>query len=495
MSAMDRTKVRVAIRRKPSAGTKAISPEPTMAPDNVDGTVKVEPSDLLDHPAPSESVGYLIPKTLESAPQLTKGDHDIAVPLDSAAPICCSEEDDKSGLMISLPEYIKPTEDAAALGFVEASDSIEDAPPPEFVKAYESLEDATLVGLPGIRVPSTPTEFNKFRFDPKYQAYPHRQVIGIYVSHLSRNKRELPPGGHEAVQNMLKSLFKIEGLTPEIDRDYKYTWILKTVMGESDLATAPYAFPPNIAEQASIVLDHFQDDLNIGVDIDGSPTPPPPIQAPSTNKKANKKPANKDPTSKKRKAAEFSTSASIQYKSFDLGNPKIAGMMHNMQRGPRGGPKITDPTLKRDYSKFGHNGLSVGDWWPYQACALRDGAHGSSMGGIAGGTHDGAKSIVVGGEFYSVPNYILPTLIIEQADMRAWTRTKATLSTTPVPTLTKTKTVTRHTSLMPPSPYSVPCLTTATSVSCAPPKATLVLLLAWAFAMMAFTRSWLRRRG
>lgn len=30
---------------------------------------------------------------------------------------------------------------------------------------------------------------------------------------------------------------------------------------------------------------------------------------------------------------------------------------------------------------IGHNGLTVGDWWPLQICALRDGAHGETEAG------------------------------------------------------------------------------------------------------------------
>jgi hypothetical protein len=36
---------------------------------------------------------------------------------------------------------------------------------------------------------------------------------------------------------------------------------------------------------------------------------------------------------------------------------------------------------KRSADVFGNNGLSVGDWWPYQLCALRDGVHDSRQTG------------------------------------------------------------------------------------------------------------------
>ena len=56
---------------------------------------------------------------------------------------------------------------------------------------------------------------------------------------------------------------------------------------------------------------------------------------------------------------------------------------------------ILDKRFKRPANVFGHNGLTVGDWWPMQICALRDGAHGSLMGGIAGNKEHGCYSIVV----------------------------------------------------------------------------------------------------
>ncbi|KAI2639411.1 hypothetical protein GGS21DRAFT_538135 [Xylaria nigripes] len=44
---------------------------------------------------------------------------------------------------------------------------------------------------------------------------------------------------------------------------------------------------------------------------------------------------------------------------------------------------------------YGHNGLTVGAWFPFQINALFWGAHGARMGGIAGSVTTGAWSIVV----------------------------------------------------------------------------------------------------
>jgi hypothetical protein len=56
-----------------------------------------------------------------------------------------------------------------------------------------------------------------------------------------------------------------------------------------------------------------------------------------------------------------------------------------------------DKSYQRPASRFGPNGLEVGAWWPLQVCALRDGAHGSRMGGIYGKKEKGAYSIILSG--------------------------------------------------------------------------------------------------
>lgn len=56
---------------------------------------------------------------------------------------------------------------------------------------------------------------------------------------------------------------------------------------------------------------------------------------------------------------------------------------------------VLNKAAQRTSAIIGHNGLKVGAWWPMQICALRDGAHGSRMGGIAGKRNVGAYSIVI----------------------------------------------------------------------------------------------------
>lgn len=359
--------------------------------------VKVEPCDT------SNEFSDCVPTpTFDSIPSLTSTVADKIIktePLDTSidtplheptlSSTACANATQLAPTMIDCKDCVDDS---------ETVDKLEEVPPLDFIKAFECLEDASLVGLPGVQAPITPADFNRFRFDPRYLSYPANRTVATYVSVL-RNKGELPTGAFRAVQNMLKSLFRMEGLTPAIDQDYKYTWILRTIMGEcvsgeSSLASKPYAFPPLLAEQASIVLDHFQDDLNIGVNVEASLSPTPPTPPISADEKSGK---NKKPRGKKRKFETTLEEDTARLKPFDMENPTIAAMMHNIQRG-KGTSRIIDPSLKRNHNRFGNNGLEIGQWWPYRICALRDGAHGSAMGGIAGGSNDGAKSIVIGGE-------------------------------------------------------------------------------------------------
>lgn len=62
--------------------------------------------------------------------------------------------------------------------------------------------------------------------------------------------------------------------------------------------------------------------------------------------------------------------------------------------------KLDPHYTKRPADVFGHNGLRVGDWWPFQIFALKDGAHGSRMGGIYGRSNLGAFSVVLSGGAY-----------------------------------------------------------------------------------------------
>ena len=82
----------------------------------------------------------------------------------------------------------------------------------------------------------------------------------------------------------------------------------------------------------------------------------------------------------------------------ELGDPE--GLLRGIVASRPNGTlvyRLDDSWEKVPTDRFGHNGLTVGDWWPFQICALRDGAHGSRMGGIHGHVQRGAFSVVISG--------------------------------------------------------------------------------------------------
>jgi hypothetical protein len=81
-------------------------------------------------------------------------------------------------------------------------------------------------------------------------------------------------------------------------------------------------------------------------------------------------------------AASTGEGSSTSYKRPPPDHPIYgrSGIFRHIQRSSGGSSTVSyrvDPDFRsRAYDVFGANGLSVGDWWPLQICANRDGAHG-----------------------------------------------------------------------------------------------------------------------
>ncbi|GJC94667.1 YDG/SRA domain-containing protein [Colletotrichum higginsianum] len=79
------------------------------------------------------------------------------------------------------------------------------------------------------------------------------------------------------------------------------------------------------------------------------------------------------------------------------------GIMHGLALRPTDrftvalNPVYTEE--KRPANVYGHNGLTVGDWFPNQLSALFNGAHGSSNAGIYFQKDEGAFSVIVAGAY------------------------------------------------------------------------------------------------
>ena len=97
------------------------------------------------------------------------------------------------------------------------------------------------------------------------------------------------------------------------------------------------------------------------------------------------------------------------------------GIAHGVaiKRGKKRDYVLDRRFTQREAKVYGHNGLSVGTWFPVRMVALFYGAHGSTQGGISGNTQTGAYSIVVAGSYEELDQDQGETLIATTTKTRA----------------------------------------------------------------------------
>ena len=97
------------------------------------------------------------------------------------------------------------------------------------------------------------------------------------------------------------------------------------------------------------------------------------------------------------------------YRKWSSGNfdPHLLRGITTKQGTNKEGRKFRHHVLDKSHdftvscSYFGPGQLVIGQWWPLQICAVRDGAHGEMEAGIHGKTGEGAYSVVVSGGGYA----------------------------------------------------------------------------------------------
>ena len=245
-------------------------------------------------------------------------------------------------------------------------------------------------------VPSTITGFQKYRFHSSQPQSGPAGFIGFITQRLVRTRKELEvefPGVQQAVFNVILAidkLVRLEKFSHSDEKSLNIRYILETIMGENDRAKGPYSFPAPLQFDAANVLEAVNKRLPAIEEITSGIAPPaapgPSNSSTSTPRvRAHKKRRTNDPQ-------RPLPSISAQTVSNVLRGIVDAGTMG------RRSYRLADKTTARDCNVVGDNGIAVGTWWPYRICALRDGAHGATMAGIAGSIKDGAYSIVVSGK-------------------------------------------------------------------------------------------------
>ena len=202
-----------------------------------------------------------------------------------------------------------------------------------------------------------------------------------------RTSRTLTQEEHTEVERILTALSNIPEMTPDMANILQLSDMLKIING-----TAPntkWEFPAPFPTIATNALQKYQRD-NWGAReqnlVDNEAT---------ANNLAAGHPSNPSMNNRLNTVPRHAPS------NHPIHGPEtMRGIIVNTSGSMV--KRSLDPSFPARNSKVeGHNGLSVGQWWPYQICALRDGAHGSMMAGIAGGENEGAFSILVSGGKYT----------------------------------------------------------------------------------------------
>ena len=237
---------------------------------------------------------------------------------------------------------------------------------------------ATDLGLEDEEVPTCFQAFSSFGFDPRAPTRQAWRIVALCTVGMINRKRSITHTETKAIFNILKSLSLFDQFTSDMDASLNIRGMLSSILGETPRPTAPYEYPELLQRNAAILRARL--DREVAIEPSLSPEP---LTSPT------------QPNPRKRGRPSTAQDAV----PIPIDNPTINKVMRGIVivEGKRRGYKLDQNAEPppRSCDVVGHNGLTVGQWWPRRICALRDGAHGSSMGGIAGSANTGAYSIVV----------------------------------------------------------------------------------------------------
>lgn len=222
----------------------------------------------------------------------------------------------------------------------------------------------------------------------------------------------------DMLEGIIRDISSIEAMTPKIEKADNLRAHLEIMIGNYPRVKHEYQFPDPLPDKAAAVLEKYEA-INWGAteepDVEEIPTSPTSQTAPV------RRPRPRTPSSPIRKRSR--SPPRIPRIDHPIFGEKgiMRGIMINS--GPMVSYLMNPRFPNRNCNVVGHNGLEVGDWWPLQICALRDGAHGARISGIAGSKANGAYSIVVSGKYEN--------LDADRGDMLSYSGSQALENTDP----------------------------------------------------------------
>lgn len=261
-----------------------------------------------------------------------------------------------------------------------------------------TLESASSLGLTdSVSLPESPNEFQKWQFHSKQAGRPPVYFIQYITQRLVRYQKQLEDecsGGEQAVYDIIRSIYILQQSETFTFEDYQklnIEFILNTIMGDCPGARGPFSYPGTLQIYATAVLEAAERHKTTKVEVTPDEHVSDPISA-GTSSTAPRPRAHK-----RRRTNNPSQQQPLVILTQDMMTILRGIVLTNPDTGRRTW-SLDKVVPARNCNVVGHNGIAIGTWWPYRICAIRDGAHGASMAGIAGTVADGAYSVVVSGK-------------------------------------------------------------------------------------------------
>ena len=258
----------------------------------------------------------------------------------------------------------------------------ENIPAATSITVVETMKEAEKMGLEPMDLPNDPAKIHTFPFDPRYPTMKAYKVLGMKTVQIIRDKRSVDAKEYQIIGNILKAISSIETFTADNVKLLESKCIMDGILGALPNTKGPYEYPKSFQDVAVAILVRMDQE----VEVSEVPEQTPPT---ATNNTSRKRP--RDHT-----APRQSTSRQLP----NTNDPAYQSIMWNITvtDGRTRKYNLTNKSVAIPCNRFGHNGLTVGQWFPFRICALTAGAHGATQAGIAGSEKIGAFSIVVSSE-------------------------------------------------------------------------------------------------
>ncbi len=257
------------------------------------------------------------------------------------------------------------------------------------ITVVDTMKEAEKMDLEPMDLPNETVHIQTFPFDPKHPTMKSHKILGMKTVRMIREKRQVNTKEYQMIGNILKAISSIETFTADNVDALQSRFIMDCILGEAPNTRGPYEFPQSFQDVAIANLARMDQEI----EVSEVPEETPPTSA-ATSPTGTSSKRSRDGTAPRRSSSR---------QQLDSNDPAFQTIMWNITitDGRTRKYNLTDKSAAIPCNVFGHNGLTVGQWFPFRICALNAGAHGATQAGIAGSEKTGAFSVVVSSESLS----------------------------------------------------------------------------------------------